>query len=255
MSCTSPVTVTTTQGVLSQFRVKATDALAHTDPSPAAYTWVSQNDAGSQITPLRSQADGPLSVPLTRLLVTYLKPAVGTEAAGFFVQQGTAPPSTAIYVAIDPATLSPAPQVGDQLSFTATSLGTVNGMREILSLADYSLDASGEVVGGIAQNVSPQDFTSVTTLNNYEAEFIFLDATTAGAFTATGDYVQAPITTQGVSSPSASFQFRTSGALVSGAGLSPGCSLGIGPSPLWRTNNTAQPTAWRSSDFGVRTCA
>ena len=67
-----------------------------------------------QIQAVKNAADhagvdgGVIDLPLADVIVTYLRPTtIGTDVAGFFVQEHMAGP--AIFVGIDPATLSPAP--------------------------------------------------------------------------------------------------------------------------------------------------
>ncbi|HEY0191864.1 MAG TPA: hypothetical protein VGC42_12170, partial [Kofleriaceae bacterium] len=68
--------------------------------------------------------DATVALPVTAT-VTYLKPAItgaATDPPGFTVQ-GTRT-GAAIFVAVDPATLTPPAQVGDVVSFTVTQKTT-----------------------------------------------------------------------------------------------------------------------------------
>src|SRR5450432_3485643 len=62
-----------------------------------------------------------VSLPIDHAFVTYVRPAVSTDPAGFFLQAEQTGP--AVFVAIDPSTLSTTPAPGDDVSMTVTSVG------------------------------------------------------------------------------------------------------------------------------------
>ena len=74
--------------------------------------------------PLPDGGDEPpftVSLPIDHALVTYVRPAVLPDPAGFFLQAEQTGP--AVFVAIDPTTLSTVPAPGDDVSMTVTSVG------------------------------------------------------------------------------------------------------------------------------------
>src|SRR5262249_46390307 len=75
---------------------------------------------------------GALDLPLSDVVVTYLHPLIGTDPAGFFVQEHAGGP--AVFIAVDPATLAPAPVVGDRVSFTVTGVTKIGGLHAVNAL-------------------------------------------------------------------------------------------------------------------------
>ena len=75
-----------------------------------------------QLAAARAAADGPASLPVAGAVITYLRPTVGADGAGFFVQAEQAGP--ALFIAVDPGSLNPVAQVGDRVSFTVTQMAT-----------------------------------------------------------------------------------------------------------------------------------
>ncbi|HMG19780.1 MAG TPA: hypothetical protein VK607_00635, partial [Kofleriaceae bacterium] len=77
----------------------------------------------------RAHADGAgLALAIHGATITYQKPQIGNpsnDPAGFTIQAARLGP--ALFVAVDPATLSPAPAVGDVVDFTISSKTTVSG--------------------------------------------------------------------------------------------------------------------------------
>ncbi len=187
---------------------------------------------------------------LTAATVTYLKPAVGAEGAGFFVQ--ASPTGPAVFVAVDPSTLTPAPQVGDTVSFTATTYANVSSFHEVTALTGWSRVSSGGSVTSFTQ-----DLTAATTLSaNVDAldsELISMRGVLDGGFATAGTGYQAAFFGS-VANPVDNVRFRAPTTLVDSLDLVRGCELTVGPTPLWRFTTQAQPSAWVAGDVTIHSC-
>ncbi|MEZ4296346.1 MAG: hypothetical protein R3B70_15350 [Polyangiaceae bacterium] len=83
-----------------------------------------------QIAAVRAEMDGSgLDLPVSGVYVTYTKPVLASCGRLLSAQAEGAGP--AIFVAIDPASLTPEPQVGDEVEFTVGAVATVSGVKEV----------------------------------------------------------------------------------------------------------------------------
>lgn len=207
-----------------------------------------------RITDARATADGTgLSLPIENALVTYVRTGlIGTDAAGFFVQAQQAGP--ALFVAVDPTTLTSTPTVGDQVSFTITTMATVGSMRQATALTSYSRISTGNSVTGLAQTVSAAT-DLVTGISNYEVETITLTGAISGAFASSGGSFQAAqITTAGYPTGDTLLRLRVPTTLRDSLDLAIGCGFTLNRTPLWRFGTQAQPSAWVAGDIAVSGC-
>ncbi len=207
----------------------------------------------AQIQTARNTADGSgLSLPIDGAIVTYVKPAIGNDAAGFFLQDEQQGP--AIFISVDPATLSPSPIAGDKVNLVITSLATIAGVKQANAISGYTLMSQGNSTAALLQDLT--DTTDiVSNVGNYESELISLaNIVIAQPFGASGTgFVSAQIDTAGVTSNSA-FVLRVPSTLQADLELSQGCSLTLNGTPLWRNNSLVQPSAWVSSNIFVTSC-
>ncbi len=210
-------------------------------------------DAGSPgLERARINAQQSLTTPVevSGATVTYVKGVFGTEDAGFFVQ--AAPAGPAIFMAIAPASLSPAPQVGDRVAFTATGYALLAGLSEITTVSNWRRLSSGNPVTGFTQDLTANPAVSAS-IETLEAELVSLRGVLDGGFSAAGaPYVSAFLAT--TASPADSVRFRAPQAVVDALDLERGCDLTVGPTPLWRFNAQAQPSAWLASEVTVNSC-
>jgi hypothetical protein len=209
------------------------------------------SEGSAAIAAARAAPDGKgQTLPVSGVLVTYIKPALGQDPAGIFIQAEQTGP--ALFVAVDPATLGKV-AVGDEVSFTITAMATSAEQRRATALSDFSIDVSGGDVAALVQDVSADD-TLVTALADFDSELITLDATVASDFAPAGNpAVAAEIRTAGFPAESG-LRFRLDGALRDSLDLANGCSVTIGPTPLWRFVNTPQPSAWDAGDVDITAC-
>ncbi|MCC6332829.1 MAG: lamin tail domain-containing protein, partial [Myxococcales bacterium] len=219
-------------------------------------------DVNAQIAAIRAEADiadgGTVSLPVNGALVTHLKPAISGATAdppGFFIQGQQAGP--AVFVAVDPATLTPATAVGDAVSFTATQVGVASGLRQVTAVSSYTRDSAGNNTTNLAQTVSGVDFTAANAVNEYESELVTLTGSVTAVGTAGTGYDSATMTTTGTTTGT-SLRLRIPNSLQATEDIGVGCTVSATAIPLWRftqgTTNQAQPSAWVASSLAGTTC-
>lgn len=222
------------------------------EPSDLGPSDVGVGDAGvltgSQlIGAVRLAPDGVVDLPLREVYVTYLKPAVGLDPAGFFVQAEASGP--ALFVA---ATASVA--VGDQLSLRVTRTATQDAQRRATEIADLIVESRGFDVTPLSQDLSASSDV-VSRVGDYESELVVVSATIAQApsFGGTG-HTGMDLATDGLQGEP-NFELRIPQALQEQLGLERGCVLTVAHTPLWRFNAKAQVSAWRREDFAGILCS
>lgn len=206
--------------------------------------------ASTQIAAIKMLADGSFSgMPVQQVIVTYLKPAVPNDQAGFFVQAEMDGP--AIFVQ-NPGNLDPAPAVGSKVSFTATGVGTNADLREITSLTDWSVVGTGDVSALITDVTDAADL--VTGLRDYESRILTFRGSIESDFAgAGGQHVSAQIATAAIHSD-ARLKLRIPRPLLEEMGLERGCSFVLDAGPMWRFRAEAQPAAYYAADFSAVDC-
>jgi hypothetical protein len=205
--------------------------------------------ASAQIAAVRGAADGSLNLPIEQALVTYLKPAVGTEPAGFFLQAQQSGP--ALFVAVAPSSLTPAPMVGDRVSLVVTQKTTTSQMSWVTALSGFTVNSQGHAVAPLRADVSTLDVPGL--LSNHESELITITGTLTGTFSASSTgYVQANMSTAGVPS-SSGLALRLPTSLQDQLDVNKGCDI-TANSPLWRVDALAQPSGWYAEDISVLSC-
>ncbi len=211
------------------------------------------SDVSGRIAYIRSLPNGSIEESLEGALVTYTKAATGNtfnDPAGFFLQDERNGP--ALFVAVDPTTLSPVPQVGDRVSFVATRKATVNGLVRVTQLYNYALTRTGEAVELLRKDVSFTDL--VTHLNDHESELVSVSGTVAGPFELAGTgNVSARLVTVGNSIPGDGLKVRLTTSVRSTLDVTQGCSITVA-APMWRFNTQAQPSAWKVEDVLGLSC-
>jgi len=221
-------------------------------------------DAGTEpttsmmIDDILATADGTgLSLPLNGGLVTFIKPQVGDatdDPAGFFLQRGTSGP--AIFVAVDPASLTPAPAIGDEVDMTVTAVETVRGLKRVSAITDYDRVTTGENdVSLLSQNLSG-NANWVATLDDYAAELVSIEGTLTSGFTGAGpEHQSAFISTAGYPMGNSNLKIRLPITLVqSFVDVVAGCEISLSRGIVWRNGNQGQPSAYDASDVTVTTC-
>jgi hypothetical protein len=210
-------------------------------------------EPSAEIAAVRSAPNGPLFQPIGQALVTYVKPATGTDPAGFFLQAESEGP--ALFVAVDPATLTPVPMVGDRVSLTVTQKDTINGAVQATALSSFTINSRGHPVEPLRVDVSSVDLPP--SVGTYEHELISVSGTLSGPFSSSGvDHLQAPLITLGTPSGSpsaANLRLRMLSHLQEQLDPGAGCNVTV-QSPLWRFNATTQPSVWAAQDLSILSC-
>ena len=209
---------------------------------------------------VRAAADGTgLSLPIMSATVTYLKPALGNptnDPAGFTIQVAQTGPG--LFVAVDPATLTPAPVVGDVVSFTVTAVTTVGGQKRATAIGNFTRESQGADVGALAQDVNAAA-DLVSAVDTYDSELVDVTATIAGDFIGAGNsFESAPIDTAGLAGD-ANLRLRLPTTVRSSLALGPGCAFTLDNVPVARFTSAQQVTqaqlpAFHAADITVTSC-
>lgn len=209
--------------------------------------------ASAQIAAVLAAAAGPSDLPIEGALVTYVRPAIGTDVAGFFLQADREGP--AIFVAVDPASLTPAAMVGQRVDLRATDLSdtmTNQGRREVLAITGWTVTSEGNDVSALVQDATSIDL--VTMLDAYRYELITTDFEIRGLFRTAGPgYSQITVDTPGVTGSDA-ISLRVPDTLVAALDLEPGCTYTLDGTPLWSFQAAAQLTAFDASEVTLARC-
>ena len=208
-------------------------------------------NVSAQIAAARAAASGSVSLPIHNAYVTFLRPSIGSDPAGFFVQGG--PSGPALFVRVDPASLSPAPALGDTVSFTVTTMGTaLGGVVQATTIANFARTSQSNPIAGLTQDLSAAADV-VSNLAGYESELVAISGAITGAFGAAGSgYQDAALVTAAINDTN--LRVRLPNDLIAAMDLAGGCNVTLSRAVVWRLNATAQISAWSSSDFGAVTC-
>jgi len=215
----------------------------------AQYTIAIGPNITAQIAAVRGAADGAVNLPIELALVTYVKPLVGTDPAGFFLQAQK--DGAAVFVAVDPATLTPVPAVGDRVSLTAVTKATVNSMVHVTAISGFTVNAQGGSVAPLRSVVDNVDLPAA--VGDYESELISLSGTLASAFSSSGSgHVAANLSNQVVTN-NANQKLRVPTTLQDQLDLAQGCVVTVN-GILWRFGTQAQASGWVPADITVQSC-
>lgn len=195
--------------------------------------------------------DGTLDTVIDGAFVTDIRPAIGGDEAGFFLQAEQNGP--ALFVAMDPATVTiPAIEVGMDVSlivraFDDGPLGRIVTNVDSIVVNDTDLDVSPLV----------QDVTDVADLVSnfaaYENELVTASVTLTSApgFAGSG-FVGMDADTAAVVGED--LVVRMPAALPGELNLVPGCSFTTNPRGLWNFGTTAQLSIYEREDLSAWVC-
>lgn len=207
--------------------------------------------ASSWIADARAAADGKVSLPIAKAIVSNVRPLIGSDPAGFFVQAEMAGP--ALFVSVDPASLKPAPAVGDIVSFTITEMSTLFGLRHASAIDTFAVDGNVSNVASLLQNLTASS-SVVKDLDALEAELVSFDAEIIGDFGFAGSgNVSAQISTSGYPKGDPDLLLRMSSDLLNESDLDNGCVLSF-QGNMWRFNTDAQPSVYDAGDLTITSC-
>jgi hypothetical protein len=191
-----------------------------------------------------------LSLSIDGARVTYVKPAVGTEAAGFYLQAD--PTGPALLVAVDPTTLTPPAAVGDRVQLTVTSMADAGLAREALAITNYLRVSSGNDVTALIQDVSDAG-DLVSNITGYESELTRTSGTLTGGLGASGTgFLSAAFSTNGVPSD-VNLTLRLPQTVTDALDLAQGCAVTV-TAPMGRFNNKVEVSGWAAADVAVASC-
>jgi hypothetical protein len=200
-------------------------------------------------------ASGAVSLPVSDVTVTYLKPAGANttfDPAGFTVQAVQNGP--AVMIAIDPSTLTPAPVVGDVVSFTVTNVAVVDAQPRVTALTGFTRVSQGADVNALVQDVTTATDVG-TAVGNYDSEIVDVTADVAAACTGGGTgFEQCQITTTGITAATAAFTVRLPTTLRNSTDLAPMCDVVLNNVPVHRFMNNAQLSPFVASEIAVSNC-
>jgi len=221
----------------------------------ASLTDAKDPPSGDGIAEARAAADGSsLLLIIHSATVTYLKPQVGnatSDPAGFTIQAAKTGP--AMFIAVDPASLAPPPQVGDVVNFTITAKKTVARQPRALSLIRYTRSSTGADVGALAQDVSAVT-DLVSKLDSYESELVSVTATVFADVSAGGTgFQRAPINTAGVTG-NTDLQLRAPDAVFDAIDMAKTCQVTVTNVPMGQFNTQAQLAVFSPSDLVLHDC-
>ena len=212
---------------------------------------------------------GMISPALTieNAFVTYIKPALGTDVAGFFLQAQADGP--AMFVAVDASSFSL--QVGDRITLTVGEVQKLSGDLEAAATvsnvtivsrgAPVQNPSNGPIPGLAVDRSSASDLQ--TNLSAYESELISLTGTIASAAASSGTgHTAFSITTVGMTTAATSFRLRVPTTVSDALDIVQGCSFTLKAGPMWRFTTVtgptlvlnAQPSAYNASDLVISNC-
>ena len=203
-----------------------------------------------QIAAVKAAPNGAVNQEVSGVFVTYLKPLLGMDVAGFFVQAEAEGP--AIFVAIDPESLSPSPQVGDEIEFTATAVGTSAGLKQITAIDNAALISTGNDIAPLVTDVSMAT-DLVANVGMYESRAIKISGNLTADFINAGfPQVATPIETMGLTDPD--LRLRMPSAVRETYDLEATCQVTADYGVMWRFNTVAQPSVYGAGDLMDMTC-
>lgn len=191
-------------------------------------------------------------LPVNGAYVTYVRAGLGDDPAGFFLQWEQNGP--ALFVAVDPATLTPAPAVGDEINMNVTNTEVVDAQHRVIGVDSYAVVGNGNDVTGLVQDITTANDV-VASLANYESEYVSATVTMTGPSAFAGDlHRRISVTTTGEPA-GMNFVLRAPEERFGELGLVDGCTANVGPIPMWRFATTAQLTALLATEIELTGCA
>ncbi len=195
-----------------------------------------------------------LALSISGATVTFLKPQLGSmtnDPAGFTIQASQAGPG--LFVAVDPATLTPVPAVGDVVSFTITTMGTVGQQPRVQAITGFARTATGTDVTALAKSVSAAtDLVSAEDM--YDSELVTVTGTVFENLAASGTgFLKAGLTTAGIAADP-NLQLRAPATLVTSLDIAQNCMVTLHNVPVSRFNAATQFNVYGASDISLMGC-
>lgn len=228
----------------------APDTSSVLDASPDVPVTPDDGIAGALATP-----DGTgLALPIHHVTVTYVKPQIGSttnDPAGFTVQAQAAGP--ALFVSVDPATLTPALVKGDVVDFNITTMGTVAMERRAQAIDTVTRVSQGADVSTLSTDITSATDV-VSNLTAYDARIVNVTGSFAdGPANSGSGFQKFTLTTTGLTGET-NYQFRVPATLVDSLDMVATCSIQATNVPVGRFNAAAEIGVYTASDFSVTAC-
>jgi hypothetical protein len=228
-----------------------------TDASDASDAPILTNPTSIEIQAVRVAAEtaldgGVANLPIDDATVTYVKALVGNDPAGFFVQAELTGP--AIFVAVDPQTLTPSPTPGDQVSFVVTGAHVVSGAHSVTAITTFTRSAQNIALAPLLQDVSGAADV-VSNIDGYESEYVTFGATVKSRFQpADTGFVEAQVETTALTGNQAlNLRLRVPSGVKTAIGVDNDCTVTL-VGIMDRLGGVAQPSGWVAGDFTNTLC-
>ncbi|MBS2024489.1 MAG: Ig-like domain-containing protein, partial [Deltaproteobacteria bacterium] len=200
------------------------------------------------------------NVSIDGAFVTYVKPATSGEGLGWFIQGDLDGP--ALFIDNQKGTLTQ-PSVGDVQSLTLGTVAVVYSASQAnvaIVPASVVKTGSGASTASLVTNLTDTSGNVLvdpsTLLSTFpyplESKLVYVHSQVASSGTAGTGY---PAFTFGAFGNVGTVKMRTTDAVQIATGLITGCTVDLGPTPLWHNGNrTAEPSAWTTADLVVSGC-
>lgn len=152
------------------------------------------------------------SIAIDNVVVTYVRPAIGVDDPGFFIQAEKTGPAIFVNASAGPES----PAVGDTISFTATEV-VFDEVARISAYENYVKKSSGQSIDHTNYLQEIERATDITDIDTYESEIITGAVTLTGAFgNSNTGFKRASIQTIGYTpaTPSRDFVLRVPDAIA-----------------------------------------
>jgi hypothetical protein len=201
----------------------------------------------------RQAPDGATNVTIKDAFVTYIKPAIGNDRGGFMIQ--TVKVGPALFVGVEPQTVTPSPKVGERIDLTITEMDTDStGIRYAKAITGVTTTTPGtDPLPGLVQDVSNAT-DLVTNVKDYEVELISGTFTITKPFASAGTGFLAAEADTAAITGNTELRFRVPETLRDQLGLVVGCVITLKATPMWYFKSTAQPSANDAADIDTLVC-
>lgn len=208
--------------------------------------------ASTQIQAALAAADGTdLGLQIEGATVTYVIPGLGNDTPGFTVQADRTGP--ALFVAVDPASLSPVPARGDVVSFTVVTMSTATPVRQAVTISAFTRTEQGADLGRLTQNLTGATDV-VSAGGSYDNELADVSGWITGAFEYSGvAFEEAAIETVGLVGDR-NYRLRVPASLRAAIDLVTGCFFAVHRTPFGRYGATTQLVAYEVGDISLSKC-
>lgn len=223
-------------------------------PGPAA------TDTSAQIAAFLAATDAAVTegspLAIEGAYVTYTKPTVGNDVAGFFLQ--AEPNGPAMFVS-DAAALAQV-KVGDRISLSVTARETISALARAKTVTGLTKLSEGHAVKNLSTGTPAGlavDHSKTTDLQSnvatYESELAFMAGNLADVFDSGPGFVAFNINNADITGTSVP-RLRVPATLSQQLDMAKGCSFTLKAGPVWRFNNNAQLSAFEAADLTLSGC-